>query len=516
MKSLLYLSELRVHGLIGFIAMLVRKKSSILGRKGNERLKFVRSVARVHFPQTDVSDLFVCSCLSNQNNSGCNLCAIQSLISGISSSLFFAGASDGSLLGAYQRIPTHIQRLASFYIYFITFKSPINNNQEIIHGFLSTLEKSINFVLTYCHMPPMFASDVGSNLELMKITANLTISLQSGSRATSVVSLPSPPSFFYSKSLEEAHRKIVFKSIYMLEWNKIILRIVNQHTEHLDDPIVHFEAWRERSCVLNSLFSQLQSKTFRMVFRVINSLKIDYVSTFTATLRELYFAREEANEKNKIYEILNPYLTKMKSLDIRDLHFAFRPSMHILLLASKVSPYFRSRKLLVETIKFICQLTLQRMKNMSLNADILSPDVMFSKHKHIAKNIKDRIQCIGMLKTTFLYYRNRATEECPGSAWKISTESLFTELNSYLSGCHEMLKVCRDCQAYSIRTCLPTQWKKSITHNSELKYNFEAFRQKLLFLTNDHVQWDIGNSNFLHEIKTFRETVSFIGESFYT
>ena len=459
-----------------------RKKKDLVRLPKRETLARIQRIALIHFPPRSLPECFnVLKVNGHMKTSVPKF--IERYLEGKDNALFFVHIKDEKSVHMFNHLPIHLTCYNATCLYFVDV-NPAIARQQFIHGLFFVGVTPMDRVLNDCLLPVMVSSIIRPRTDLFELVIEFTSSIQMAAASKNNMILPmSSESLFRFYDLEEDEMLFVLER-YILKWNESLSSLLQQITL-TNDLVENICEWENRSIVMDSLFAQLQSSSSRSVLENVDKLKSDLVPSFSKLLRNFYFARLEALEKSKILNILKPFLVNLKTDNIGNVGLNFRPIMHTILLAWKTSQYFCEKPFLVETLKSISNLLQSRLNKDLLDRNYLSSLVLTMDYNRATNLVLGAIKLIGEFKSSFLFYRKRASEECSSNRWDISNKCIFSDVDLLLAECHDLLDVINDCLAYNTLHCLqvPARCPHCLVYDSALRgiqHDFEDVLQELL------------------------------------
>lgn len=148
----------------------------------------------------------------------------------------------------------------------------------------------------------------------------------------------------------------------VITWTKQIKNVLKADPESLlkaglhPTPDSEIDFWKVKAANLNAIFDQLQSDRIRRVLQFLDTSKSTYCAPFAKLCKEVFAARQEANDNVKFLLTLEPWFQRLNESDDFEggLAKTFRPMMHILLLVWKNSQFYNTPARLVVIIREIC------------------------------------------------------------------------------------------------------------------------------------------------------------------
>jgi dynein heavy chain len=280
---------------------------------------------------------------------------------------------------------------------------------------------------------------------LHKFLANVSITL---SQTKGETCLPLPPMQGFMTPQPPSANK---DRIHLLEnaiilWTRQIKSVLKldpetplkQGKHPLPDSEISF--WKQKSKNLNAIFDQLQSPRVRQVLSFLDQSKSTYCTPFAKLCKEVFTAREEANDNVLFLTPLEEHLNELLSTatDLSELPLTFRPIMHTILLIWKESGHYNTPARLCVLIREICNALIWQATEYLPGASIFQMIEEQETHNCVSM-LKVVLKSISAFKSVYFEYKSRATNECGDNPWRIQNNALFMRLDSFLERCHDIL-----------------------------------------------------------------------------
>jgi dynein heavy chain, axonemal len=280
---------------------------------------------------------------------------------------------------------------------------------------------------------------------LHKFLANVSITL---SQTKGETCLPLPPMGGFMTPQPPSANK---DRIHLLEnaiilWTKQIKSVLKldpetplKHGKH-PKPDTEMKFWITKSKNLNAIFDQLQSPKVRQVLSFLDQSKSTYCTPFAKLCKEVFTAREEANDNVLFLSPLEEHLNELLSTgtELSDLPQCFRPIMHTVLLIWKESGHYNTPARLCVLIREICNALIWQATEFLSGASIFQMIEEQETPKAVTM-LKIVLTSISAFKSVYFEYKSRATNECGDNPWRIQNNALFMRLDSFLERCHDIL-----------------------------------------------------------------------------
>ena len=256
--------------------------------------------------------------------------------------------------------------------------------------------------------------------------------------------LPTPPLRLEDDDEQEAGSRISLLEGTIITWTKQIKNVLKQDPEAQlklgfhPTPDVEIAFWKNKANNLNSIFEQLQSPSIRRILRALDQAKSTYCATFARLCKEVYAARQEANDNMKHLKTLEKWINKLNEDDFSNLSSLFKPSMHIIMLIWKHSTYYNTPTRLVILIKEICNSIIDQACRYTSGEQIFN--LIENEEANVAvEELVLVLKVCGKFKTVFFEYKEIVAKECPNNQWRIQNAALFGRLDSFIERCHDVL-----------------------------------------------------------------------------
>ena len=206
-------------------------------------------------------------------------------------------------------------------------------------------------------------------------------------------------------------------------------------------PEVEIDFWKTKAGNLNAIFDQLQSERVRKVLQFLDQARSTYCTPFAKLCREVFAAREEANDNVKYLRTLEGWFQKLSgSSDFEELHKLFKPIMHILLLIWKNSRYYNTPARLVVVIREICNAIVSQAFGF-VNGKLIFEYIDEEEPQAAVKRLKTTLKICSAFKSVYAEYKSTANAECPSNPWKIQNSALFLRLDAFIERCYDVLEM---------------------------------------------------------------------------
>ena len=111
------------------------------------------------------------------------------------------------------------------------------------------------------------------------------------------------------------------------------------------------------------MFDQIGSPRVRLILGTLENATSSYCTPFARLCREVFAAREEANDNEKYLRTMEPWIYKIKCEEnFSRLGEAFRPLLHTIVLVWKHSNFYNEPSRLVGIMRQVCNLLIDRAR----------------------------------------------------------------------------------------------------------------------------------------------------------
>ncbi len=491
--------------------------------KLSAKLQKVYRIIRLHFPSRCLNSIFDLTSDDNEGNS--NIIALRKWAEGLREALFVIkeerfcqnSQSQSFDLGIriFNRIPKQYRDEKTACLYFLS-----NPDGSFLHGIMFDVNIcGYDKILEHCLAPILRTSTneftrVGVGPDLNDIvgdtSSNIGILTRALVRESPSIYIPTPALNIYSHLRDEDILKLLEK--YVKIWSDLIGKVLESPSLGNNDILGIIDLWHEKVRICNDVFQQIQSQRVRDVLIRLDNIKNPFSSSFGITLKQFYFVRVEAQERSNLYSILRPYLEKISITE--DVSVLCRPIVHIVYKMWKMSHYFRGKDEINQILFQVSELVLTRLVK-----DGSSFRILFSRKQYhdAIEELQKLVKSIGILKSSFLLYRNRARNELPNDrSWEISMKKAFSRVDLLLDRCRCLLEVASVGDAYVVlnKLHLPTASLKYRVLSSGVSFIMTRLNLFLLGIMKFEDPLDLSSEDhkrFMDEIISFRANVENLG-----
>ena len=205
-------------------------------------------------------------------------------------------------------------------------------------------------------------------------------------------------------------------------------------------PDVEVAFWKVKAANLNAIFDQLQSERIRRVLQFLDTSKSTYCAPFANLCKEVFAAREEANDNARFLMTLEPWFQRLQDADsFEGLASIFRPIMHVLLLIWKHSRFYNTPARLVVVIREICNAVVAKAGQFLTGKQVF--ELIADEQASAAMGrLRTLLRVCGDFKRIYFRYKQMAAADCPQNPWRIQNNALFVRLDSFLERVHDVLE----------------------------------------------------------------------------
>lgn len=206
--------------------------------------------------------------------------------------------------------------------------------------------------------------------------------------------------------------------------------------------MAEIEFWEKKAQNLNSIFEQLQGESIRKVLYYLDQSKSTYNLPFAKLCKEVFRARDEANNNTTYLKPLLPIILRFEENDsdcYMQLELMFHPIMRCLLRIWKQSKYYNSIGRLVVFMRMLCNSTIRKSYQFFSGKQVFDC-IDNNDTKKSAAMMQLIIKSCATLKNVFLEHKAVTLVECPDNAWNCPNSALFMRLDGFLERCHDILE----------------------------------------------------------------------------
>ena len=334
---------------------------------------------------------------------------------------------------------------------------------------------------------------------LHKFLANVSITL---SQTKGETCLPLPPmQGFMTPSPPSANKD----RIHLLEnaiilWTRQIKSVLKLDPEtplkmgQHPKPDAEIRFWSQKSKNLNAIFDQLQSPKVRQVLSFLDQSKSTYCTPFAKLCKEVFTAREEANDNVLFLSPLSEHMEDLLSTggELSELPHTFRPILHTILLVWKESGHYNTPARLCVLIREICNALIWQATEYLPGATIFSMIEEAETPKCVTM-LKVVLKSISAFKSVYFEYKSRATNECGDNPWRIQNNALFMRLDSFLERCHDILDLSSTIVQFSRLEKIEVGGTKGKALTTTVQQTFSDFQNAVAAMQS--VKYDIMDVN---------------------
>jgi len=233
----------------------------------------------------------------------------------------------------------------------------------------------------------------------------------------------------------------------VVTWTKQIKRVLKMDPEaplkrgEHPSPDVELDFWRTKASALNTVFRQLNSERVRRVLQFLDEAHSTYCTPFAKLCREVFAAREEANDNVKYLRTLDNWVSKLNDgVSFDDLDSVFKPLMHVILLIWKNSGHYNTPARLVVLVREICNAVIKQALGY-VNGKAVFNSISDDEEAEAIRLLTKTIEVCGQLKAVYASYKSTANAECPDRPWRIQNAALFVRLDAFIERCHDVLEM---------------------------------------------------------------------------
>ena len=232
----------------------------------------------------------------------------------------------------------------------------------------------------------------------------------------------------------------------VITWTKQIKHVLKADPEAAlkeglnPTPDVEIAFWKVKAANLNAIFDQLQSERIRRVLQFLDTSKSTYCAPFANLCKEVFAARQEANDNARFLMTLEPWFQRLQDADsFEDLAKIFRPIMHVLLLIWKHSHFYNTPARLVVVIREICNAVVVKAGQYLTGKQVF--ELIADEQASTAMTrLRNLLRVCGDFKRIYFRYKQMAMADCPQNPWRIQNNALFVRLDSFLERVHDVLE----------------------------------------------------------------------------
>ncbi|CAE7205816.1 ODA4, partial [Symbiodinium sp. KB8] len=233
----------------------------------------------------------------------------------------------------------------------------------------------------------------------------------------------------------------------VVTWTKQIKRVLKMDPEaplkrgEHPTPDVELDFWRTKASALNTVFRQLNSERVRRVLQFLDEAHSTYCTPFAKLCREVFAAREEANDNVKYLRTLDSWVSKLNDgVNFDELDSVFKPLMHVILLIWKNSGHYNTPARLVVLVREICNAVIKQALAF-VNGKVVFEAISDDEETEAIRLLTKTIEVCGLLKSVYSSYKATANAECPDRPWRIQNAALFVRLDAFIERCHDVLEM---------------------------------------------------------------------------
>ena len=245
----------------------------------------------------------------------------------------------------------------------------------------------------------------------------------------------------------DTKRRLAVLESAVVTWTAQIRRILKQDCISFQGfregvyptPDEELAFWQAKAKSLNDVFDQIGSQRVRLILGTLENATSSYCTPFARLCREVFAAREEANDNEKYLRTMEPWIYKIKCEEnFSRLGEAFRPLLHTIVLVWKHSNFYNEPSRLVGIMRQVCNLLIDRARRY-VSGEQLFRLVDEDEANVAVQRLRTILSVCASFKDNYANTSAAVALECPNKSWKIQKNTVFFRLDSFMERCDDML-----------------------------------------------------------------------------